>query len=78
MKTHRTILIKLPKDKCDVDYIRRLMALANLAYRGFEVWAPDLPKTIQYQLYGSFKNYMGSLVFGTTPKRWFARARGYR
>jgi putative transposase len=74
MKTHRTILIKLPKDKCDVDYIRRLMALANLAYRGFEVWAPDLPKTIQYQLYGSFKNYMGSLVFGTTPKRWVARA----
>jgi putative transposase len=26
---------------------------------------------VQYQLYG-FKNYMGSLVFGTTPKRWFA------
>ena len=71
MKAHRAILIKLPKDKCDVNYITRLMALANLAYRGYEVWVPDLPKRVQYQLYG-FKNYMGSLVFGTTPKRWFA------
>jgi len=50
------------------------MGLTNLAYRGFEVLAPDLLKYVQYQLYGSFKNYMGSLVFGTTPKRWFARA----
>ena len=30
---------------------------------------PDIPKNIQYQIYG-FKNYMGSLVFGTTPKKW--------
>jgi putative transposase len=74
MKAYRAILIKLPKDKCDVNYIRRLMALANLAYRGFEVWVPDLPKTIQYQLYGSFRNFKGSLVFGAEPKRWFARA----
>jgi len=71
MKAHRAILIKLPKDKCNVDYIRRLIALTNLAYRGFEVWVPDLPKRVQYQLYG-FKNYMGSLIFGTKPKGWFA------
>ena len=29
MKAHRAMLTKLPKDRCDVDYIRRLMALAN-------------------------------------------------
>ncbi len=73
MKAHRAILIKLPRDKCDVDYVKRLMALANLAYRGYEVWVPDVPKRVQYQIYG-FKNYMGSLVFGATPKRWFVRA----
>jgi len=48
------------------------MALTNLAYQEYEVWEPDILKSIQYQLYGSFKNYMGSLVFGTEPKRWFA------
>jgi putative transposase len=73
MKAHRAILVELPRDKCDVEYIKRLIALTNLAYRDFEILAPDLPKNIQYQLYGSFKNYMGSLVFGTEPKRWFAR-----
>ncbi len=73
VKAHRAILIRLPKDKCDTNYINRLMALTNLAYRGFEVWVPDLPKAIQYQLY-SFKNFKGSLAFGTKPKRWFARA----
>jgi len=73
MKAMRAILTKLPRDECDADYIRRLMALTNLAYRGFEVFASDLLKYVQYQLYG-FKNYMESLVFGTTPKRWFARA----
>jgi len=72
MKAHRALLIRLPRDKCDVNYIRRLMALSNLAYRDYEVWAPDILKSIQYQLYGSFKNYMGSLVFGTEPRRWFA------
>jgi len=72
MKAHRTLLVRLPKDKCDIHYIRRLMALTNLAYRRYEVWVPDLPMTIQYQLYGSFKDYLGSLIFGTTPKRWFA------
>jgi len=72
MKAHRAILIKLPKDKCDVDYIKRLMALTNLAYRGYEVWVPDLPKAIQHQLYG-FRNFKGSLVFGTKPKGWFAK-----
>ncbi|MFP3239581.1 MAG: hypothetical protein RXQ94_00470 [Caldivirga sp.] len=72
MRAHRTLLIRLPSKECNVDYINRLMALTNLAYRGFEVWVPDLPKTIQYQLY-DFKN-MKSLVFGAEPKRWFARA----
>jgi len=72
MKAHRTLLIKLPRDKCNVDYIRRLMALTNLAYRDFETWAPDMLKNIQYQLYG-FKNYTESLVFSTKPKRWFTR-----
>jgi len=71
MIARRSILIKLPKDKCDVDYIRRLTALTNLAYRDYETWVPDLPKTIQHQLL-AFKNYMGSLVFGTEPKKWFA------
>jgi putative transposase len=50
------------------------MALTSQAYRDYEVWVPSLPKTIQHQLYGSFKNYMGSLVLGTVPKRWFVRA----
>jgi len=72
MTARRTILIELPKDKCNADYIRRLMALTNLAYRDYEVWAPDMLKYVQYQLYGSFKNFKGSLIFGTTPKRWFA------
>ena len=71
MKTHRALLVRLPRGKYDVDYIKRLMALSNLAYRDYEVWTPDLPRTIQHQLYG-FKNFMESLVFGTTPKKWFA------
>jgi len=73
MKAHRALLIRLPKDKCNIDYIKRLITLTNLAYRDYEVWVPDLPKTIQHHLYG-FKNYKNSLVFGTVPKRWFTRA----
>jgi len=72
MTAKRTILIELPKDKCDIEYIKQLMALTNLAHRDYEVWIPDLPQTIQHQLY-RFKDYMGSLVFGVEPKRWFAR-----
>ncbi|MDT7970913.1 MAG: zinc ribbon domain-containing protein [Vulcanisaeta sp.] len=72
MRARRTVLIKLPRGECDVGYIKRLMALANLAYRDYEVLAPDIPKTIQNQLY-DFKNYTKSLVFGVVPKRWFAR-----
>ena len=71
MRAHRTLLIRLPSKECNVDYINRLMALTNLAYRGFEVWVPDLPKNIQHQIY-DFKNFKGSLIFGTVPKRWFA------
>ncbi len=53
MKAHRTLLIKLPKDKCDVNYIKRLMALTNLAYHDFETWEPDIPKTIQQPSWAS-------------------------
>jgi len=72
MKAHRAILVELPRDECDVEYIKRLTALTNLAYYDFEVFVPDILKNIQYQLYG-FKDYMESLVFGTEPKRWFAK-----
>jgi len=72
MTARRAILVELPKDKCDTEYVKRLMALSNLAYRNYEVWASDLPKTIQHQLYG-FMNYMESLAFGDTPKRWYAK-----
>ena len=68
----RAIFIRLPRNECDAEHIRRLMALTNLAYRGYEVWVPNMPKRVQYQLYG-FKNYMGSLVFGIKPKRWFTK-----
>jgi hypothetical protein len=73
MTARRAIIIKLSRNNCNVDYIRRLIALANLVYRDYEVLIPDLLKNIQYQLYG-FKNFKGSLVFGIVPKRWFARA----
>jgi putative transposase len=73
MIARRVVLIRLPRDKCDANYIKRLMALTNLAYRDYEVWVSDISKTIQHYLYASFKDYLGSLVFGTTPKRWFVR-----
>jgi putative transposase len=73
MTARRAVLIKLPRDKCDVDYVKRLMALTNLAYRGYEVWVPNIPRTIQHQLY-DFRDFKDSLVFGAAPKRWFARA----
>jgi len=72
MIARRAILIKLPRDRCDVDYIKRLMALTNLAYRDFEVWVPDMSSSIQYRLH-DFREYCESLVFGVLPKRWFAR-----
>jgi putative transposase len=72
MIARRAVLIKLPRDKCDVDYVKQLMALANLAYRGYEVWVPNMPRTIQHQLY-DFRDFKDSLVFGAAPKRWFAR-----
>jgi putative transposase len=72
MIARRAVLIKLPRGKCDVDYVKRLMALANLAYRGYEVWVPNMPRTIQHQLY-DFRDFKDSLVFGAAPKRWFAR-----
>jgi len=71
MTAKRAILIELPKGRCDIEYIKRLMALTNLAYREYEVWIPGLPKTIQHQLY-EFKNFKKRLVFGTTPKKWSA------
>jgi putative transposase len=71
MKAHRAILIRLPRNECDVEYIKRLMVLTNLVYRDYEAWIPGLPKTIQHQLY-EFKNFKKSLVFGTTPKKWSA------
>jgi hypothetical protein len=73
MIARRAVLIRLPRDKCDVEYIKRLMALTNMAYQGYEVWVPDMPKSIEYQLYG-FRDFKDSLVFGTAPKRWFAEA----
>jgi len=73
MIARRAILIELPKDKCDVEHIRRLMTFTNLAYREYEVWVPDIFKTVQSHV-NDFKNFKGSLVFGTVPKRWFVRA----
>jgi len=37
-----------------------------------EFGVPDILKNIQHQLY-SFKNFKNSLIFGTAPKRWFAK-----
>jgi putative transposase len=71
MRAYRAILIPLPRE-CDAHYIQRLMALANLAYRGYAVVAPDLPRRVQWQLL-TLQQFKQSLVFGNTPKRWLAR-----
>jgi len=71
MKAYRAILIPLPSE-CDVQYMRRLMALANLTYRGYLVMAPDMLRSIQHQLLG-WRRFKQSLVFSTTPKKWLAK-----
>jgi putative transposase len=72
MTARRAILIELPKGRCDIGHIKRLIALTNLSYRDYEVWVTDMPRTIQNQLHG-FRDFKGSLVLGTAPKRWFAK-----
>jgi putative transposase len=71
MKAYRAVLIPLP-ETCDVQYIQRLMALANLVYRSHAVMAPDVPRRVQWQLL-SMREFKQNLVFGTAPKRWLAR-----
>jgi len=66
MNVYRAIAIPLDSVDCDV---KRLMALANLAYRGFIFKVPDLPASAYYELEG-WRQFKGNLVFGTTPKRW--------
>jgi putative transposase len=70
MKAYRAVSVPLPPE-CDVRYIRRLMALTNLAYRGYTVMAPDMLKYTQYQLI-LWRDFKQSLVFGATPKKWLA------
>jgi len=72
MTARRAIVIELPKDKCDINYIKRLMTLTSLSYRDYEVWVTDIPKTIQHHV-NNFKKFKESFVFGTTPKKWFMR-----
>jgi putative transposase len=72
MRAYRAILIPLPRE-CDVFYIRRLMALANLTYRDYAVVVPDLLRSIQHQLLFCWQQFRQSLVFGAVPKRWLAR-----
>ncbi len=70
MKAYRAVLVPLPPE-CDTRYVWRLMALANLTYRGYAVMVPDMLKYVQYQLF-SWREFKQSLVFGATPKKWFA------
>jgi len=67
MSVYRAIVIPLDGADCDV---KRLMALANLAYRGYLLKPPDLPASAYYELQ-SWKQ-RNSLAFGKAPKRWFA------
>jgi len=70
MKTHRAVLVLLPSE-CDIRYIWRLMALTNLAYRGYVVMTPDMLRSVQHQLL-QWQKFKQSLVFGATPKKWLA------
>ena len=47
MSVYRAIAIPLDSVDCDV---KRLMALTNLAYRGFIVKVPELPATTFHEL----------------------------
>jgi len=71
MKAYRAVLAPLPLE-CDTRYIWRLMALTNLAYRGYIVMIPDMLRDIQHQLLG-WREFKQSLVFGATPKKWLAK-----
>jgi len=67
VKVYRAILIHLKSIDCNVE---RLMALTNLAYRGYIIKPPDLSTSAYSELKAwSFRN---SLVFGTNPKKWLA------
>jgi len=68
MSVYRVIVIPLDSVDCDV---KRLMALTNLAYRGFLFKVPDLPASAYYELEGWQSKK--SLVFGTPPNRWLAK-----
>ena len=67
MSVYRAIAIPLDGADCDVE---RLMALANLVYRGYLIKPPDLPASAYYEL--ESWRWKNSLVFGSTPKRWLA------
>jgi len=68
MSVYRAVVIPLYNLDCNV---RRLMALTNLAYRGFIFKVPDLPATAFHEL--KSWAYRGVFNFGASPKRWFAK-----
>jgi len=67
MNVYRAIVIPLDGIDCNVE---RLIALTNLAYRGYLLKPPDLSATAYYELEGW--KLIDSLVFGVKPKRWLA------
>ncbi len=69
MRAHRAICIPLPD--LDVD-VRRLMALANLAHRGYLICPPDLARSVFYELREWYRRR--SLIFGTSQKKWLVNA----